>query len=84
MEKRACELRQARIKRKPFKLREFRGVNQASVKKLEAAGIKDVEQMLAAGKTPQSRQALAEKTACTLGRYFGVGQAIQTLPAYLD
>ncbi len=63
MEKRACELRQVRIKRKPFKLREFRGVNQASVKKLEAAGIKDVEQMLAAGKTPQSRQALAEKTA---------------------
>jgi predicted flap endonuclease-1-like 5' DNA nuclease len=66
MEKRARELRQARIKREPFKLHEFRGVNQASVKKLEAAGIKDVEQMLAAGKTPQSRQALAEKTGVPL------------------
>jgi hypothetical protein len=66
MEQRARELRQARIKRKPFKLHEFRGVDQASVKKLEAAGIKDVERMLAIGKNPQSRQALSERTGVSL------------------
>ena len=62
MEKHASDLRQARIKRKPFALHEFRGVNQSYVVKLEAAEIKSVEQMLAAGKTPQSRQALADLT----------------------
>lgn len=62
MEKHASDLRQARIKRKPFALHEFRGVNQSYIVKLEAAGIKSVEEMLAAGKTPQSRQALADRT----------------------
>jgi hypothetical protein len=62
MEKRASDLRQARITRKPFALRDFRGVKPSDIDKLEAAGIKNIEQMVKAGKTPQSRRALADKT----------------------
>jgi len=67
MEKHASDLRQARIQRKPFALHEFRDVNQSNIVKLEAVGIKNVEQMLAAGKTPQSRLALADKTGVPAG-----------------
>ena len=67
MEKHASDLRQARIKRTPFALREFQDVNQSYIDRLEAAGIKNVEQMLAAGKTPQSREALADKTRVPAG-----------------
>jgi hypothetical protein len=62
MERHASELRQARISRQPFALRDFRGVDPAYIDRLEQAGIKDVEQMLAAGGTPRSRQALAAKS----------------------
>jgi hypothetical protein len=45
-----------------FKLRQFRGVNVEEVALLEAAGVVTVEHMLAAGKTPEGRQHLAEQT----------------------
>lgn len=62
MERHASDLRQARIARKPFALRDFRSVNLAYIDKLDRAGIRDVEQMLAAGRTRHSRQALAGQT----------------------
>jgi hypothetical protein len=58
----AGELRQGRIKRRPFLLAKFRGVNPEHAARLEAVGIRDVDQMLKAGRTPGDRQALAERT----------------------
>jgi hypothetical protein len=49
-------------KRNPFRLREFRGVEPEYVEKLAAAGIKNAEQMLAAGQTAEKRAALAQDT----------------------
>jgi hypothetical protein len=52
-----------KIKRKNlFKLREFRGVDPASIEKLEAHGIKSAEQMLVVGRTASQRAALAQET----------------------
>jgi hypothetical protein len=48
--------------RRAFKLREFRGVRLEAVAPLEAIGIVTVEQMLAAGRTPEARRQLAEQT----------------------
>jgi hypothetical protein len=56
------ELRQARIKRKPFVLGRFRGVNPAHVEKLADAGIVNVQQMLESGRTASGRRVLAERT----------------------
>ena len=47
-------------KRNPFRLREFHGVNLEHIQKLEAKGIKNADQMLAAGSTRQQRRQLAE------------------------
>jgi hypothetical protein len=47
-------------KRNPFLLRGFRGVNPEVIAKLEAVGIKNAGQMLAAGQTARKRTALAE------------------------
>jgi hypothetical protein len=55
-------LRAQRIERRPFPLREFRGINPEDADKLLAVGIWNVEQMLEAGKTARGRTALAEKT----------------------
>jgi hypothetical protein len=62
----AGRLRQQRIKRKPFALQGFRGVNPEYVAKLAAVGIEDVEQMRHAGRTPDSRQELSEKAGVPL------------------
>jgi hypothetical protein len=59
---RAGELRQQRIKRKPFVLGDFRGVNAETAARLAATGIRNVEQMLAAGGTPSARKELADRT----------------------
>jgi hypothetical protein len=59
-------LRQERIQRKPFALKDFRGVQSEHVKKLAAVGIRNIKQMLAAGKTPADRRALAEKSGVPL------------------
>lgn len=59
-------LRGQRIKRTPFPLREFRGVNPAYAEKLATAGIKNVNQMLKKGRTSEDRKELSEKTGVPL------------------
>ena len=54
-------------KRKPFKLKEFRGIKPEHATALDAVGVKDVAKMLEAGKTPEMRSALAEKTGLDIG-----------------
>ena len=49
-------------KRNPFKLQEFRGINPEIVEKLKAIQVRTSDQMLAAGKTKESRSELAQKT----------------------
>jgi predicted RecB family nuclease len=46
----------------PLKLKEFRGVNAADLKKLENAGIRNVNEMIKAGQTPTKRKELSAKT----------------------
>jgi hypothetical protein len=58
----ARERRQARISRKLFNLRDFRGVDQEAAAKLAEAGIVNVAQMLEAGATPAARESLAAQT----------------------
>lgn len=60
MKKVAVEMREERIKRSSFKLEEFMGVNEEYIQRLEAIGIRNTSQMLAAGKTPEKRSELAE------------------------
>ncbi|MHA2300862.1 MAG: DUF4332 domain-containing protein, partial [Candidatus Thorarchaeota archaeon] len=49
-------------KRKPFKLRDFKDVDQEAILKLSALDIQTVEDMLKAGKTETMRKELSEKT----------------------
>jgi hypothetical protein len=49
------------LKRKPFFIRELRGVNQYYIKKLQEVGIKYSDQMLLAGQTEEKRAALAKQ-----------------------
>jgi len=58
----ASATRAQRIKRTPFPVSKFRGVHSDSVDKLASVGIRNVAQMLEAGRTPSDRQTLAEKT----------------------
>lgn len=58
----AGALREERIERSPFPLAKFQGVDPQYVARLQAAGVKNVAQMLKAGQTPRDRQALAEDT----------------------
>lgn len=62
MQKLAGALREERIERRPFSLSGFRGVDPETVERLGTAGIRNVKQMLDAGKTRRDRAALAEKT----------------------
>ena len=55
-------LRQQRIERRPFPLKEFRGIPPEIAEKLAASGITNVKQMLQAGKTKQGRAALVAQT----------------------
>ncbi len=55
----ASTLRGQRIERRPFPIRNFRGLDPEVVEKIEAAGIKHVKQALVAGTTPQARADLA-------------------------
>jgi hypothetical protein len=57
----AGTLREQRIERTPFPLREFRGVDPEHVEMLAAGGIRNVKQMLEAGRTERDREALSEK-----------------------
>ena len=49
-------------KRKPFKLKDFKDVNQESIEKLTALGIQTVKDMLEAGKTETMRKKLSKIT----------------------
>ena len=62
----AGELRQERIKRKPFMIKKFRGVNPEYIAKLDALYIENIDQMLDAGRTPRLRQELAAQTGLPL------------------
>jgi hypothetical protein len=62
----AGALRQLRIKRKPFALGGFRGVDSDSVERLAQTGVRDVEQMRKAGRTPGEREALSARTGVPL------------------
>jgi hypothetical protein len=55
-------LRQQRIKRKPFPLKGFRGVDPEDLERLATAGIHTSDQMLQAGKTATKRLSLANTT----------------------
>ena len=55
-------LREQRIERRPFPMREFRGINSEYVEKLAAVGVRNVKQMLEIGKTERGRAALSEET----------------------
>lgn len=62
----AGALRGQRIKRTPFPLGKFQGVHPEYVDKLASKGIRNVAQMLEAGRTPEDRETLAEKTGVPL------------------
>ena len=62
----AGSMREQRIKRPPFPLSGFRGVEPEYADKLASAGVKNASQMLKAGRTPQDRLALAERTGVPL------------------
>ncbi len=62
----AGELRAGRIKRKPFYLKKFLGVESDHIAKLEAHYIENIDQMLDEGRTPALRQALSEHTGIPL------------------
>lgn len=64
----ANALREERLaaSRPKFNLRDFRGLNPQDLSRLEALGIRTTEQMLTAGHSPASRQALAEKSGVAL------------------
>jgi len=55
-------LRAQRIERTPFLLKKFRGVDLEHAEMLAAVGIRNVKQMLEAGRTEKDREALSEKT----------------------
>jgi len=59
----AGSLREERTRkaRRIFPIREFLDIDQANVKKLEKNGIKNVEEMLEAGKTKKQREQLAKQ-----------------------
>ncbi len=59
-------LREQRITRSPFPLKDFRGVDPEHAALLATAGIGNVEQMLKAGRTSDARQKLAEVTSVPL------------------
>jgi hypothetical protein len=62
----ASLLRQQRISRRPFPLRDFRGANPDHVDRLADVGIGNAEQMLEAGRTRQCREELAVRTGVPL------------------
>jgi hypothetical protein len=62
----AGKIRESRIKRTPFPLRKFLGVNLGHIEALATVGIKNVHDMLVAGGTPERRRLLAEESKVPL------------------
>ncbi|MFW9967838.1 MAG: DUF4332 domain-containing protein [Candidatus Thorarchaeota archaeon] len=54
-------------KRKPFKMKNFRDVNQEAIRRLSEVGIETVEDMLEAAKTGSMRRELSERTGIETG-----------------
>jgi len=52
--------------RRVFNLREFQGVNPDVISRLESLGVKNIEDMLTAGKTPLLRKELSEHSGVAL------------------
>ena len=63
----AGALREERIERAPFNLKDLRNVDPDYVERLEAAEVKNVVQMLDAGQTPGDREILAARTGVPVG-----------------
>jgi hypothetical protein len=59
-------LRGQRIQRKPFPLKEFRGVQPEDMARLAGVGITNVQQLLAAGQTPSARDTLSRETGVSV------------------
>ena len=66
LRKAAGELRGKKIKRRPLALEKFQGVKTGHVEKLMALDIKDVREMLQAGRTKIEREALSKKSGLPL------------------
>lgn len=62
----AGELRSERVKRKPFMIKNFRGVNPEYIAKLDTLYIENRDQMLDAARKPKLREDLAEQTGIPL------------------
>ncbi|MFN2177584.1 MAG: DUF4332 domain-containing protein [Anaerolineales bacterium] len=62
----AGNLRQERIKRKPFLLKDFQGIDKVQIENLQKIGIRNIEQMCAAGATAGDRERLADRTGIPL------------------
>ncbi len=64
----ASNLRSQRISsaKKSFRLKDFKGINENHLAKLEREGITTADQMLETGKTPKSRRELSKKTGTPL------------------
>jgi predicted flap endonuclease-1-like 5' DNA nuclease len=58
-------LREQRIERKLFPLKEFRGVDPEHVARLADVGITNVQQLLAAAQTPSARDTLSRETGAS-------------------
>lgn len=55
----ASTMREQRVRETPFKLRQFRGVNQQATRRLADIGIRSTDQLLAKAITPADRENLA-------------------------
>ena len=64
--KQVGQIRRKKMKRIPFRIGRFRGVNQDYVKRLRDIGIENVEQMRENGRTPKMRQEISQKTGIPL------------------
>lgn len=63
----ASNMRQARIKRKPFPLRQFRGIDNDTVDKLISLELSTAPAFLKASATQEKRIALAQKSGIPVG-----------------
>ena len=62
MSRLAASLRRQRIQRRPFGLESFRGVDPGHIARLRREGIRNVDQMLEAGRKQSQREGLASRT----------------------
>jgi hypothetical protein len=62
----AAMLREERIVRTPFSLVDFRGINPEHVEALAVLGIRNIQQMLEAGRTPAQRDLIARQSGVPL------------------